>query len=185
MRMEAVSCAFMHGGAAAGGETDLVSAHDSVGPGHRRVDLDERFGRGIHERGDPSGLSTRLILRHHAARGQEKWEFVVGLLGGGLEGDRVEARPAVFGGKPLQKETRRARMFFAGTGPEYAILLADAVPGDSGIIGYAAGRCAPQFVEDFRGLRGEKSTVPEPRRQCGKTLRRRCAPLPGVRWRAA
>ena len=70
----------------------------------------------------------------------------------------------------FQKETRRARMVFAGARPEDPIRTPDPIPGDAGIIGRAARRRASQFLEDFARLGRERIARSPVRREPGEDL---------------
>ena len=65
--------------------------------------------------------------------------------------------------KAAGKEARRARIVFTAARPEHSIFAADAVVGDTGIIGDAAGRSAAQFVESSFGRGRDGGSVGETR----------------------
>src|SRR5262249_9337305 len=61
------------------------------------------------------------------------------------------------------EETRRAGMVLGGAGPEDAALALDALPGDAGVVGDAAGRRPPDLVEDLARSRELEAVRPSER----------------------
>ena len=85
------------------------------------MDFDERLRLGRGKLRHAAGLRPGLVVRQHAAGGEEERVVLVGLLGGAAILDRMEPRASVVGGEAFEEQARRAGMGLVRAGPEHAV----------------------------------------------------------------
>src|SRR5262249_12088602 len=110
----------------------------------------------------------------HSSGGKREGILGVGVLDGRVVRSRVESRLAVGEVEgsgatgdwipgPRLEETRRPGMVLGRAGPEDAALALDALAGDPGLVGDAAGRRPPELVEDLARSRELEAVRPAER----------------------
>src|SRR5689334_7972257 len=111
------------------------------------MDLDVGLGTLLDQKADAPRLITRKILIDDATARQYQREIFIGHFFRRLVFNRMKLRFAIGMIETFLEQSRRARMIFRRTRPEDAVVLLDLFPRDAVVIGIAAARRDPQFVE--------------------------------------